>query len=305
MTPADTPVSSAVPVSGRNATLAGIGLMVLGIFAYSLNDVMGKWLVATYSVPQVMLIRGIFALAILAPFIRREGWKPFATMQQPGLQLLRGLTVIGDVTCFYWSVAYLPLADVMTYYLAGPIYVTALSPLLLGERVGWRRWTAVIVGFIGVLIALRPSADTLSLPALTAFCGSLSFSLLMITTRKLRGTSETVLITTQVVAPLLAGLIIAPFGWVPPSPRDFVLLGLLGVVSMSAGFCVNRALKLAPASVVVPYQYTMIVWAVIFGYVFFADIPRPETLIGATIIVGAGLFIFLREQAVARQGRAG
>jgi drug/metabolite transporter (DMT)-like permease len=301
MSPSDPPVSSAVSVPARNATLAGIGLMVLGIFAYSVNDVMGKWLVSTYSVPQVLLIRSIFALAILVPFIWREGREAFMTMPRPGLQLLRGLAVILDVTCFYWSVAYLPLADVMTYYLAGPIYVTALSPFLLGERVGWRRWTAVIVGFVGVLIALRPSADTLSLPALAAFGGSLSFSLLMIITRKLRGTSETVLITIQVIAPLVLGVVVAPLGWLQPSHLDFVLLGLLGVVSMMAGFCVNRALKLAPASVVVPYQYTMIVWAVVFGYVFFADIPRLQTLIGATIIVAAGLFIFLREQAAARK----
>jgi drug/metabolite transporter (DMT)-like permease len=301
MSPSDPPVSSALSVPARNATLAGIGLMVLGIFAYSVNDVMGKWLVSTYSVPQVLLIRSIFALAILAPFIWREGREAFMTMPRPGLQLLRGVAVILDVTCFYWSVAYLPLADVMTYYLAGPIYVTALSPFLLGERVGWRRWTAVIVGFVGVLIALRPSADTLSLPALAAFGGSLSFSLLMIITRKLRGTSETVLITIQVIAPLVLGVVVAPLGWLQPSHLDFVLLGLLGVVSMMAGFCVNRALKLAPASVVVPYQYTMIVWAVVFGYVFFADIPRLQTLIGATIIVAAGLFIFLREQAAARK----
>jgi drug/metabolite transporter (DMT)-like permease len=301
MSPSDPPVPPAISAPARNATLAGIGLMVLGIFAYSVNDVMGKWLVSTYSVPQVLLIRSIFALAILAPFIWREGRAAFTTMPRPGLQLLRGVAVVLDVTCFYWSVAYLPLADVMTYYLAGPIYVTALSPFLLGERVGWRRWTAVIIGFVGVLIALRPSADTLSLPALAAFGGSLSFSFLMIITRKLRGTSETVLITMQVVAPLVVGLIVAPFGWLQPSHLDFVLLGLLGVVSMSAGFCVNRALKLAPASVVVPYQYTMIVWAVVFGYIFFADIPRLQTLIGATIIVAAGLFIFLREQAAAQQ----
>ncbi|MFC7396816.1 DMT family transporter [Chelatococcus sp. GCM10030263] len=301
MSPSDPPVSPTVSVPARNAPLVGIGLMVLGIFAYSVNDVMGKWLVSTYSVPQILLIRSIFALAILAPFIWREGRTAFMTMPRPGLQLLRGAAVVFEVTCFYWSVAYLPLADVMTYYLAGPIYVTALSPFLLGERVGWRRWTAVIVGFVGVLIALRPSAGTLSLPAVAAFAGSLSFALLMIITRKLRGTSETVLITMQVVAPLIFGLIVAPLGWLQPSRLDFVLLGLLGVVSMSAGFCVNRALKLAPASVVVPYQYTMIVWAVIFGYVFFADIPRPETLIGAAIIVAAGLFIFLREQAAARQ----
>lgn len=284
----------------RNASLAGIGLMSIGIFAYSLNDAMGKWLVSTYAVPQIMFIRGVFAFAVLLPFLWRGRHTMLQTIQGQGLQLLRALAVVLDVTCFYAAVAYMPLANVMTYYLATPIYVTALSPLLLGEQVGWRRWTAVVVGFAGVVIALEHAGPSLGLPELIAFGGSLSFTAVTITTRKLRGTSETRLIVAQVTAPLLAGLLVTPFVWITPSPRDFVLLGLLGIVSMAAGLCVNRALKLAPASVVVPYQYAFIVWAVVFGNVFFSDIPKPRMLIGAAIIIGAGIFIFLREHSLAR-----
>lgn len=292
---------AAAPSAPRNATLIGIGMMVLGIFAYSLNDAIGKWLVSTYTVPQVMAIRGLFAFAMLVPFLwsGRHGIFP-ASLERPGLQLLRAIAVVGDVGGFYLAVADLPLATVMTYYLAGPIYVTALSPLLLGEHVGWRRWAAVIVGFIGVMIALDPSGAGLGLPEIAAFGSSFCFAMQMIITRKLRGTSETLLITTQVAAPMLVGFAMVPFAWVPPPPLDFVLLGLLGVVSMTAGVCVNRALKLAPASTVVPYQYTFIVWAIVFGYVFFTDIPQPRMLIGAAIIIGAGLFIFLREQRLTR-----
>ena len=274
----------------------GIGLMLLGVFFFSVNDVMGKWLVATYSVGQLLLIRSVAALLLLIPFIWSAGWAPFAAAPRPWLQVLRVILGSCEVGLFYWAVIYLPLADVVTYYLAGPIYVTALSAILLREKVGWRRWTAVTVGFLGVLIALRPSAATISWPAMIALAGSLIYALLLVTTRTLRGTSDLVLISTQVATTLVLGLLTASFGWVTPSPRDLILLAILGMVAMAALICVNRSLKLAPASVVVPYQYTMIVWAVILGYIAFGDAPEMHTLIGAAIITGAGLFIFFRER---------
>jgi drug/metabolite transporter (DMT)-like permease len=197
---------------------------------------------------------------------------------------------------FFWAVSYLPLADTVTFYLAGPIYVTALSVLLLGETVGWRRWTAVLVGFAGVLLALRPSAASFTLPAVIALTGSLFFALLMVVTRLLRATSNTVLIGSQIAGTLLFGALFAPIGWVTPSLRDFLLLTLFGVISVMALACVNRSLKLAAASIVVPYQYTLIVWAIVLGYVVFGDVPDLFTLVGAAIIVGAGLYIFWREQ---------
>jgi drug/metabolite transporter (DMT)-like permease len=184
---------------------------------------------------------------------------------------------------------------VITFYLAGPIYVTALSVILLGERVGWRRWAAVLIGFVGVVVALRPSAASFTYPALIALAGSLFFAVSMITTRMLRGTSDTMLVTTQTLGALLFGAIAAPFGWTTPSLRDFLLLCLLGIVALVAHACTNRSLKLAPASVVVPYQYTLIVWAIVFGYLVFGDVPAALMLLGAAVIIAAGLFIFLRE----------
>ena len=114
---------------------------------------------------------------------------------------------------FFLAVAYLPLADVMTFYLAGPIYVTALSAILLREHVGWRRWSAVLIGFVGVVIALRPSAATITVPALIALGGSFFFSLLMVVTRSLRNTDNIVLTSGQIVGTLAFGAIVAPFGW--------------------------------------------------------------------------------------------
>jgi len=282
-----------------HSTLAGIGLMVLGIFLFCCNDALGKWLLGTYSVWQMLLIRSVAALLLLAPLLWREGVTGFASAPRPGLQVARVALSVLESIMFFWAVTYLPLADTVTFYLAAPIYVTALSALVLREPVGWRRWSAVGIGFIGVLIALRPSAAMLTWPAMIALIGSMFFAMFLILTRTLRGTSDTVMVSGTFGAMLVVSGAVAPFAWIGPSARDFGLMALLGVVAMVAFACINRSLKLAPASVAVPYQYTMIVWAIGLGYIVFGDVPDAWTLAGAAIIVAAGLYILWREQIVA------
>jgi drug/metabolite transporter (DMT)-like permease len=284
----------------RQSAVAGILLMLLGVLMFSLNDVIGKWLVATYSVGQLLLFRSLAAWLVLAPLVAKAGPSSIVRVERPWLQVLRVVVSVGDVACFYLAVTVLPLVDTMTYYQAGPIYVTLLAALLLKERVGWRRWTAVAVGFVGVAIALQPTSAALGWPALLALAGSVLFSLLMVITRALRGTPNLTMVAWQFGAAMMVGLVWAPFQWVPFNSRDLILIGLVGVVSMAAMACVNRSLKLAPASVVVPYQYTMIVWAAIFGYLVFGDVPSGTVVAGATIIIAAGLYIFFREQQLAK-----
>jgi drug/metabolite transporter (DMT)-like permease len=286
---------ASIASSRRSGVLAGIGLMLLGILLFALNDAMGKWLVSTYSVGQVLLLRSVAALVVLLVMIGRSGFS-FALPERPVLHVIRMVLSTLEVACFYWAVTYLPLADVMTYYLAGPIYVAAMAAVWLGERTDRARMSVVLIGFVGVLVALRPSSATLTLPALIALSGSIFFAFLMIITRKMRDTSDTSLVMGSTLGALLFGVVASPFAWVPPSPRDFACLSLLGVVAMAAHFCVNRSLKLAPASVVAPYQYTMLVWAVVFGYFVFGDIVQVATVIGAAIICGAGLGLILLER---------
>jgi drug/metabolite transporter (DMT)-like permease len=293
------PATATVPSQGQ-ARLAGIGMMLLGILMFSLNDVMGKWLVATYSVGQVLLICSVAALLVLAPILWREKPRDLFRPSRPRVHLLRVGAAMAEVACFYWAVSYLPLADTMTFYLAGPIYVTAAAALVLGERVSLRGWLAVLAAFVGVVIALRPSAATLTAPALVAVAGSMLYALYLLCTRSLRGASNLTLTSWSFVGALLLGLVWAPFAWVTPSLLDFVLIGLLGAVALCAHVCVNHSLKLAPASVVVPYQYTMLLWAVVFGYVVFGDVPAFWMLVGAVIIILSGLFLFLNEQREAR-----
>jgi drug/metabolite transporter (DMT)-like permease len=284
----------------RSARLAAIGLMLLSIFMFSFGDALGKFMVATYSVGQLLWLRACAALIVLLPMIWRQRAE-FMHLERPWLQLLRVTLSTLEVAAFFLATVYLPLVDVITYYLACPIFVTALSAIVLRERVGWRRWSAVLIGFCGVLIALRPSSQTVSWPAMIALGGSLSFAVLMLITRSLRATPDIVLASSQFAGTFVLGALLSPIGWVTPSLGSLSLFAAAGCISAGALLCVNRSLKLAPASVVVPYQYSMIIWAVIFGYFVFGDVPSIATIAGAAIIIGAGLYIFLRERDLGRR----
>ncbi|OHV85033.1 DMT family transporter [Rhizobium sp. LCM 4573] len=276
--------------------------MLLGMVMFALNDAMGKWLVSSYGLGQVVLLRSIAALLILVPMVWMAGASSLINVERPGMQFARVVFSTAEVFCFYYAVMYLPLADVMTYWLAAPIYVAAVSPFLLGEQVGWRRWTAIAIGFIGVIIALEPSSAMFTMPAVISIIGSAAFAFMLITGRFLRGTPDSTLVFFQVVGAGLAGLAFVPFDWAPiASSRDLLLLGLLGIVAMSAHMLVNRALKMSDAATVAPLQYTLLLWAVIFGWLFFGDLPRLGMMIGAALIIASGLFIFVREQTLKKK----
>jgi drug/metabolite transporter (DMT)-like permease len=204
-----------------------------------------------------------------------------------------------DSSGYYLAVSVLPLADVSAIYLAAPIYVTGMSALFLGEQVGWRRWSAVLVGFAGVLIALRPGGATLSPYALAALAGSLAYAVMIVSTRRLRGVPNTVLVFTQVSALFVATMVTAP-GWVLPTPMQAVKLALVAVISMGGFLCMNRGVQLAMASVIAPFQYSSIIWAVLLGWVVFGDIPGAAVVTGSAVIIAAGLFIALRERRLGR-----
>jgi drug/metabolite transporter (DMT)-like permease len=282
------------PAAGAaSRSAAGIGMMLLGVLLFSLNDVLGKWLVATYSVGQVVLLRSVAALALLAPFLlrRRVPAAEATALPRPGLQGLRVALGTAEVACFYWAVGHMPLADAMTYWMAAPVYVVGLSALLLGERVGARRWAALLLGFSGVILALQPGGG-LGLAQLVAVLGSMLYAGFILATRRLRGTPDVTLVTLQMGGALVLGLLMAPVGWVTPGVLETGLLLLLGVVATLGHLCVTRSLKLAPASVVIPWQYSFILWAVLFGWLVWGDVPGPAVATGGAVIVAAGLWLW-------------
>jgi S-adenosylmethionine uptake transporter len=285
--------------ASSNLLLAGILLMLGGDFMFALNDAMGKWLVASFSVGQVVLIRSIGAFAVLGPMIARQGTAKLFEIDRPWLQLMRVAATTLDTAFFYAAVVFLPLADVMSFYMAGPIYVAALSHFLLGEKVGWRRWCAILLGFAGVLIMLEPTSAALSWSSIFALVGSISFAFSIILSRRLRGTSDTTLVTWQTIGTLVVGALLTIGNWQAPTGLDVGAMLLLGIVSCVAHLMITRALKLAPASTLAPLHYSLLLWAVVFGVIFFGDVPGPRILAGSAIVVLAGLFIFHRQKVVA------
>lgn len=281
-----------------HVVLFGMLLMLLGDFMFAANDAMGKWLVATFSVGQVLLLRSIGAFLILGPMLTTVTAKQLFKPKKPVLIFLRVIFATMDTGLFYAAVAYLPLADVVTFYMAGPIYVAAVSHFFLNERIGWRRWLAIFVGFIGVIIALRPSTAMLSWPSIFALLGSFGFSMVIVFSRVLKDVSDTVLVTWQTFGALFVGLILTITHWVEPTMLQWGAMALLGIVSCCGHLLIARSLKLAPASVLAPLQYTLLLWGIIFGIIFFNNYPDPYIIIGAAIIIFAGLFIFHRKQVV-------
>ncbi|MGE3147926.1 MAG: DMT family transporter [Pseudorhodoplanes sp.] len=204
-----------------------------------------------------------------------------------------------EIPIYVYAVTTLPIADAMTYYLATPIYVTAISAFL-GEKVGWRRWCAVLVGFAGVVIALRPSEAALSSAALIALSGSMLYAVILTLTGTLRGTADGVLLIGQHAGVVIICGIITAMKASMPTPHDTALMILIGVLTLLGSLSVNRSLKIARPSVVVPYQYSLLLWGAVFGYVFFDEALKLTTVIGAILIIVAGFYIFLREQKRAK-----
>ncbi len=285
----------------RRATLNGIGMMLLSVAIFSLVNAVTKTMLTTYHPWQMFFIRGIAAMIVIVPFLPPNLLTMIRTLPRPGLQVLRVLFSVLDGLMFFTAVRYIPLADATTCYLAAPIFVTALSAIFLREQVGWRRWSAVAVGFAGVLIALRPSGATITWPAMIALGGCLCQSIFLILTRQVRGTPSSVLSLFQLFGSCGVGGMISLGAWVTPTWAVVLLIFATGIVNMCGMLCLNKSLHLAPASAVAPFQYTMIVWAILLGYLMFGDVPSLQTMLGAAIVTAAGIYIFFRERLVMRR----
>ncbi len=296
---------SAAARADASRLLVGIGVTMLGVFVFACSNALAKWLTGGYPVGQILFVRCVVVLTILAFLISREDIRAMRAAGRPWLHVWRAILSAVEVVCFYWAIVELPLAGGTTIYLAGPIYVTAMSAIFLREDVGWRRWLAVLAGFGGVVVALQPSGMSFTIHAAVSVAGSVMYAISLVMTRPLRGTPTTLLVGVQVVPLLLiTGLSAWPLnpptslvgGWIMPGPADAAILALVGVLSLVGYWCINRGLQLAPASVITPFNYVSIVWATILGYLVFAEIPTPAMVTGAAIIVAAGLYIVLRER---------
>jgi drug/metabolite transporter (DMT)-like permease len=283
-------------------TVAGIGLMVLAILLFTVMDTVGKDLTGRYPVPQVVWARYFFQFALMLLLIPRVGMDLVRTAR-PGIHVIRGLLLAASTMCLIGAISFVPLADAYTITFTAPLLVTVFAIPLLGERVGWRRWSAVLAGFAGVLIVIRPGFGVthwaLALPLITA----LGFALYQILTRKVSAVpGESSLAMLFYPAWVGTGIMTAlvPFFWQPVAPVDWLAMVAMGALGGLGHLILIRALTITPASLLAPFVYTQIVWALVLGYLVFGDVPDRWMLMGCAVIVTSGLFVFYREAVLGK-----
>jgi S-adenosylmethionine uptake transporter len=287
------------------ALMLGAMLVLPGI------DAIAKWLSGAISSGQVAWSRFFFQTLLMLPlFLRTRG--RIVTQALP-LHALRGALIALATLMFFSALKYLPLADAISIFFVEPLILTLLSAVFLGESVGWRRLTAVVVGFAGALIVIRPSFGALGLPALLPLGTALTFAVYLILTRKLAQHEYPE--RMQFYAGLFGGLVmsvalaigsvtdVAVLAFVWPDARQWLLLAGLGVIATAGHLLVVHAFRRAPAGLLAPFQYVEIIGATILGLVFFGDFPDAITWVGVAVIVGSGLYVFHREATLARNQR--
>ena len=276
--------------------------MLLGVASFAGMDAIGKWAVRDFSVFQVLAVRSAVGAAILLLLAPYFGGREVIRTSQPAAHVLRSLCSTVAFLFFFASVRVLPLADAIAVEFGGPFIVVALSVPFLGERVGRRRWIAVAVGFLGMILVAQPTGQGLRPEALLVLLASVSYSLMMVLTRWMAERSGgkertfTFLAYTFGVQGLV-GLLGAPASWESMSGFDVALTAAMGVFTLGGHLGVTAAFQRAPASVVAPFEYTALVWATIFGFLFFGDFPGPMVWMGVAVIVGAGLYTLRRESS--------
>ena len=282
-------------VAGGN--LAGIATMVAGVFCLATMDALAKFLGEGYPVVQLVFLRSTIALPLLLAIAWfSEGGFAGLRTRRPWVHVARAVLVALAIFTFYTALTYLPLAEVTAIAFAAPLIMTALSRPLLGEQVGWRRWSAVLVGFAGVLIVVKPGTAAFQPAALIALAAALLYALMLMTARKFAASESAISLVfwSTAGAGLIAGTLM-PFTWTPVAANDagwFLALGGLGAVTM---LLLTRAFHLAPAAVVAPFDYTALIWALAYGWLIWGEVPAPTTWGGAAVIAGAGLYVTHRE----------
>ncbi len=300
----------------RNRPAAGAAIIVFGLFMFSFQDVIIKGFSDRYSVLEIVFIRCLVALIpTVIAVLWVTGRRGFVAYE-PRLLLLRGLFGFLSYLGYYLAIAALPLAEVVTIVFSAPIFITVLSVVLLKEKVGARRWSAVMVGFLGVIVVVGPRGQIADLAVILALLTALTYALMSIVTRYVSGSdtpwtmslySVVVFILGSVVASILVAVIGPAFNpqdpslqfllrpWVIPATADLLLLIFIGLNWAVGSYCLAKAYSVAPVSVVAPFEYTYIVWAVLFGYLIWSEVPAATTLMGLALLIGSSLYILHRE----------
>ena len=269
--------------------------MFLSIIGFSLMDVIVKWSV-DYPVGQVLFFRGFFGIIFYFFVIPRERLHDFYKTKRPGLHSLRCIAGLIAIIAIFIALRKLPLATVVSISFAAPIFTTIFSIFLLSEKVGIYRWLAVLVGFIGILIITEPGISNLNIYYIFPIIFCLGLSYVAITLRQLSTTEPVWLISLFFsIAITFLSFLTLPFGWVMPSFNHFLILSLVGIFGGVSNLWLSQSYKYSEVSLVTPLKYLTLVFAIIFGYFIWDEIPTIKTLLGAFLVIISTLIIFRRE----------
>ena len=274
---------------------AGIIMMILAFAGFAILDTAAKYLMTTYGAAMVVAGRYVFALCIILAFMWRSGQHYFYT-RHLRLHIVRGVLLLSATGFNFLAVRHLQLAQTAAIQFSNPLWVCSLSPLLLGETVGWRRWLAVLFGFTGVILIIQPGMAGFHWAMLASLASTLSVALYQIATRKAGHADRamTSLFYSTLVGAILASPL-APVGWVMPDIGALGLFALMGAMGAGGHLLLTQAHRLAPASTLAPFVYTQILWMILAGFVVFGDVPGLWTLTGAAIVILSGIYLYHRE----------
>jgi drug/metabolite transporter (DMT)-like permease len=279
----------------------GFLYMFLSVCAFSVMDLIVKWS-DSYPLGQVIFFRGFFGLVLYYFVIPKERLKDFYYTKRPILHFSRCFFGLIALLSIFIALRNLPLATVVSITFAVPIFTTIFSILFLSEKVGFFRWLAVIVGFIGIVVISEPGLSALNIYYIFPFIFVLGLSYVAISIRQLSSTEPVWLISLYFsVAITLAGLFTIPYGWLMPNLKDLILLSSIGIFGGVANLWLSQSYKFAEVSLVTPLKYLALVFAIIFGYLIWDEIPTIKTLTGAALVIVSSIIIFRREILLKKQ----
>lgn len=273
-----------------------VAWLMLGVGGGLLLDLFAKELLRTYSLQQFILVRSLIAILILLAIAPRFGGLRSLYSDKKAWHVLRTVLAIGAMFGFFYGLSKMPLVNAFTLGYTAPLMMTALSAIFLGEPVGWRRWSAVIIGFIGVLIILRPGSGELSFAAISVLIAAFCYACQAITARKLSATETTLALSFYVVVgPMIVSLgLLNSYTWVDPDWTGWALLVGAGASSVLAWIGLVNGYRAASPALLAPLEYTALIGGAIAGYVFWGEIPDIWVVVGALFIVASGLFVVYR-----------
>ena len=267
--------------------------MIVGMSFIGMVDAAAKELASQLNGVQVAwtYFAAMLLSTLITIIVRGDNIAQTFKTRRPGMQWLRAVSIVGSLTFLFYSLTFLPLADVTVISFLAPLIAVAMAGPLLGETVGWKRWTAVCLGLGGALLLIRPDREIFQWVALFPLVSAVSFAIFNLATRAI-GNADTIytsLLYTSLGATLI--LVVAmPFVWQWPSPEQWILILIFGALGLFAHLLIAKSLQLAPVSAVAPINYVRLVWAVSIGYFWFGDVPDAWSITGGAIIVASGLY---------------